>query len=386
MREDFKPALRAAHRDAKAARRPIISEPSGPLTAPSIAPAPPQAGGNGTGAHDGALPPFISAAHIDPHQIVTPPLLIENLLHRGCKMVLAGGSKSYKSWSLVDLGLSVATGQPWWGMRCQRGVVIYVNFELIQGFLDWRIYHIAKARGMELPPWFLYWNLRHKCYDLTTVARVLKERILSGHPERVDLIIVDPIYKALGGRDENAASDMSALMEEIEDLSDQTGAAVVFGAHFSKGNQAAKEAKDRISGSGVFGRDPDAILTMTRHAQDHCYVVESDLRYVPPLPEFVVRWKFPAMSPDEGLDPSDLWTPTPAKKAADDTEALTDAQVLECLTQSGYQDSAWKAAVKAKHGKAGNAYYASKKRLLESGQALKKGLKYLPSAYNLETD
>jgi len=39
-------------------------------------------------------------------------------------------------------------------------------------------------------------------------------------------------------------------------------AASVFGAHFSKGNQAGKESIDRISGSGVFARDPDTILVI----------------------------------------------------------------------------------------------------------------------------
>jgi len=38
----------------------------------------------------------------------------------------------------------------------------------------------------------------------------------------------------------------------------KTGAAVGFGAHYSKGNQAGKEAIDRVSGSGVFARDPIA--------------------------------------------------------------------------------------------------------------------------------
>ena len=47
-----------------------------------------------------------------------PPLLIEGILHQGCKMILGGTSKSNKSWCLLDLALSVASGQPWWGRRC----------------------------------------------------------------------------------------------------------------------------------------------------------------------------------------------------------------------------------------------------------------------------
>jgi RecA-family ATPase len=242
MREIFKPALRQAHGEAVAKKRRAIPEPLRPFPAPGVPASGSPPDDAPSSAADSGLPPFLSASYIRPSKIVLPPILIENLLHRGCKMVLAGGSKSYKSWSLIDLGLSVAVGNPWWGMRCQKGVVLYVNFELMQGFLEWRIHHICQARGFVLPDWFLYWNLRHKCYDLGTVADVLRERI-AALKIRIDLIIIDPIYKAIAGLDENSASDMHQLMMAIEDLSDQTEAAVVFGAHFSKGGQAASQVR-----------------------------------------------------------------------------------------------------------------------------------------------
>lgn len=41
---------------------------------------------------------------------------------------------------------------------------------------------------------------------------------------------------------------------------------VIFVAHFAKGNSNKKEVIDRISGSGVFARDPDTIMMMTEAA------------------------------------------------------------------------------------------------------------------------
>ena len=40
-----------------------------------------------------------------------PPQIIEGVLHQGCKMILGGTSKSNKSWCLLDLAVSVASGQ-----------------------------------------------------------------------------------------------------------------------------------------------------------------------------------------------------------------------------------------------------------------------------------
>ena len=37
----------------------------------------------------------------------------------------------------------------------------------------------------------------------------------------------------------------------------QTGAAIALVHHFAKGNATRKRAQDRLSGNGVFARDPD---------------------------------------------------------------------------------------------------------------------------------
>src|SRR5207248_2334140 len=85
-----------------------------------------------------------------------------------------------------------------------------------------------------------------------------------------------------------------------------TGAAVAFGAHYSKGNQSQKETIDRIGGSGVFARDPDTILNFTRHEQANCFTVEATLRNHPPIEPFVVRWEYPLFIADSALDPTRL--------------------------------------------------------------------------------
>ena len=120
------------------------------------------------------------------------------------------------------------------------------------------------------------------------------------------MIVLDPIYKLLGARDENKAGDIASLLNEIELLAVKTGAAVAFGAHFSKGNQSQKESIDRIGGSGVFARDPDTILTFTRHDETDCFTVDATLRNHPPIDPFVVRWEFPLMCVDSTFDPANL--------------------------------------------------------------------------------
>ena len=232
-----------------------------------------------------------------------PPQLVEGVLHQGAKMILGGPSKARKSWSLIDLMLSVSAGSPWWGFPTRRGRVLYLNFELPAFALQHRLNAIAASKQIIDFTGFDLWNLRGHATDFTALIPKILGRIRdTGYA----LILIDPIYKGLGNRNENDAGDIASLLNEVEQLAAKSGAAVVFGAHFSKGNQAGKEAIDRIGGSGVFARDPDVILTMTPHQDDDTHVIDLTLRALPPVKPFVVRWGGSIFITDRNADPEAL--------------------------------------------------------------------------------
>ena len=236
------------------------------------------------------------------------PVLIDGLLHRGTKMVLGGGSKSYKTWTLLNLAASVASGTPFFGHdTVDTGLdVIYLNFEVPELFFLGRSKKVCQAMGLDgVPKNLKVWSLRGQTNDLSIVLHAMKERMSNG----CALLVVDPIYKALGDRDENSAGDIGLLMNEVEAIVEETGASVAFGAHYSKGNQAEKDPLDRVSGSGVFARDPDTIMGLTAHEEDNCYTVHSALRNFPGKEPFVVEWDFPLFSLREDLDAGKLKRP-----------------------------------------------------------------------------
>jgi hypothetical protein len=147
------------------------------------------------------------------------------------------------------------------------------------------------------------WNLRGH----SASYNIILPRIIEQVKDRAySLIILDPVYKLYGNTDENSAGNVALLLNALESLAVDTGAAIAFGAHYSKGNQSGKEAIDRISGSGVFARDPDTILNFTRHEEPDAFTVEATLRNFKPIEPFVVRWQYPLMRQDEGLDPAKL--------------------------------------------------------------------------------
>ena len=238
------------------------------------------------------LPPWVSGAVLNQTKPELPEELVSGVLHKGAKMVLGGGSKVGKTWALIDLALSVSSGTPWLGLPCNQGVVIYLNFEIQEGFFHNRLLQVADAKEIELTENLLVWNLRGFARPAKELFEEVQER-LAGRD--VALVIVDPVYKLALGGDENSAGEVGLLLNEFEVLASNTGAAVAFSAHFAKGDALLKSSVDRISGSGVFARDPDAILTMTGTQEEGVFNVESTLRNCRALPAFAVRWAFPLL-------------------------------------------------------------------------------------------
>lgn len=197
------------------------------------------------------------------------PPLIDGVLRRGHKMLLAGPSKAGKSFALIELCCAIAEGREWLGWRCARGRVLYVNLELdrasclhrfrdVYGALGWEPGHLASID---------VWNLRGKSVPMDRLAPKLIRR---ANRKGYDAVVIDPIYKVITG-DENSADQMAAFCNQFDLIAAQLGCAVIYCHHHSKGFQGQKRSMDRASGSGVFARDPDALLDMTElHMTDEC--------------------------------------------------------------------------------------------------------------------
>ena len=226
-----------------------------------------------------------------------PPQVLHGVLYKGSILEIGGPSKSHKSFSLIDLCVSVATGNDFWEIDTDQGPVIYINLELQDFELSSRLAEILDARGITLVATQLgIWNLRGQTMPIETIVDTLIKYYSS---KDISMIVIDPIYKCYGDRDENSAAQMTSLFGQLERLAYETGAAVAFSAHFAKGNSSAKAAIDRISGSGVFARYPDAIIVvneLTKGAAQQ-YSVETVLRNFAEIDPFALEWRYPLMTP-----------------------------------------------------------------------------------------
>lgn len=190
---------------------------------------------------------------------LSPPL-IDGILRQGHKMLLAGPSKAGKSYALIELCCAIAEGRSWLGFECAQGRVMYVNLELdrascLHRFKD--VYSALKWEPCNLTNIDI-WNLRGKSIPMDKLAPKLIRR---ASKRDYIAIIIDPIYKIITG-DENSADQMAHFCNQFDKVCAELECAVVYCHHHSKGAQGGKRSMDRASGSGVFARDPDALLDM----------------------------------------------------------------------------------------------------------------------------
>lgn len=191
------------------------------------------------------------------------PPLIHGVLRQGHKMLLAGPSKAGKSFALIELCIAIAEGLPWLGFACAQGKVMYVNLELDRASCLHRFKDVYKAMGVNPVGSHVenitIWNLRGKSAPMDKLAPKLIRRAAK---EKYTAIVIDPIYKIITG-DENSADQMAAFCNQFDKVATELGCAVIYCHHHSKGAQGGKKSQDRASGSGVFARDPDALLDMS---------------------------------------------------------------------------------------------------------------------------
>jgi len=232
-----------------------------------------------------------------------PPVLIEGVLHKGCKMILSGSSKAGKTLGLMHLGIAAANGIPWMGHNINRQCkVVYLDFELKPRLAKERIKEIINSQGNEYFPTknFMYCGLRGQKRSLEDLALHI-QAIKDFEP---DMVIVDPFYKLGGEYDENDAGSVGLVLDKMESFSERLDCAFVYAHHFSKGNKAETDHIDRASGSGVFARDPDAILTLTPHEEDYHLVLEATLRNFPTPEKKVIEFSWPNFIHKPDLDPT----------------------------------------------------------------------------------
>jgi AAA domain len=254
-----------------------------------------------------APPPILTAGELLAACPDLRPSLIHGLLRQGETMNIIAAPKVGKSWLVLDMALSIATGGKWLGrFSCERGRVLIVDNELHRETCAKRLGQVANARGLT-PRSFVeslhVWPTRGQGMDITKLSKLLA----SMPRETYAAIVIDAFYRSLPRDcDENDNGHMRDVYNAIDAIAEQTGAAIVLVHHSSKGDQSGKAVTDVGSGAGAQSRAADAHLILRAHEDDDAAVAEAVVRSSSPIEPIGLRWAFPCWAWDEFMDTSRL--------------------------------------------------------------------------------
>ena len=190
------------------------------------------------------------------------------ILRKYSKMILVGDSKMGKSTTLIDLGEAICVGGEWLGMKCAQGKVYYINLELDENDFKDRLNSVWEKRpesgddGMlaALNSRFVHMPMKGRADMLWDIAPTIVRRVLKYGPKGTfAAIIIDPIYKVNGG-DDNDAKSVARFTNTLDFIAQSCGSAIIYAHHHPKGATGGRKAIDRMSGSGVYGRDADTVI------------------------------------------------------------------------------------------------------------------------------
>lgn len=270
------------------------------------------------------------------------PSLIDGILREGHKMLIAGPSKAGKSFALIQLCISIAEGSPWFGFDCAQGKVLYVNLELDRASCLHRFKDVYVALGQQ--PTNIanisIWNLRGKSLPMDQLAPKLIRR---AEKKGYKAIIIDPIYKVITG-DENSADQMANFCNQFDKVCTELKCAVIYCHHHSKGNQTAKRSMDRASGSGVFARDPDALIDLLEIEAEN--LDGNKLENAPVDTSQCTAWRMEGTLREfPRFKPVDLWFEYPIHKV-DKGGFLSMAQFESAQAKGNYKSAKKRNAIK----------------------------------------
>jgi len=219
--------------------------------------------------------------------IADPIPIMVSTLDVGAKCMIVGSSKCRKSFFIMQMAISFATGRQFLNWTTRQTKTVMINLEIPRVHSQKRLQRMAASMGVT----------SNELENLTTLD-VRGREFNVNDPRFIDwvaangfgAVIFDPLYKVLTDGDENSAQDVKPYLATFDRIAEKTGAAIIFTHHCAKGTPGERAAIDRGAGSGVLARDYDTGIYLNEHAEDGMLACETIVRAYPPQDPFSLLW------------------------------------------------------------------------------------------------
>lgn len=209
---------------------------------------------------------------------------VEDLLTSGGASVVYGPSNTGKSFFMLDLAASVATGQHFRDqLETEQGAVVYVALEGETGMHN-RIeaMHRVDLLPREAPLFLIFdpVNLLTEGHAARLAESVATAASQSETPCK--LVVLDTMSRAMAGADENKPADMTAAVAAIDAVRAATGAHVAVVHH--SGKDEARGSRGHSSLRAAVDTEIEIIRPEGQAVSTARVTKQRDLPFGPPMP------------------------------------------------------------------------------------------------------
>jgi hypothetical protein len=191
----------------------------------------------------GALSRADSLALIATHP---PAWRVKGILSTDDYGVLAGPKGVGKTFAMLDLGVGVALGEPWFGrFETVAAPVLVLTSEDSRARLWRRVDAITTAVGHDPAELEGRLFIHPLSFNAVTDLRLLRAELAALHP---GLVLLDPAYRYMGGV-RAQLFDMGAVLTPLQEACSEAGAPLLVGHHYNRRDGVQRE--ERISGAGL---------------------------------------------------------------------------------------------------------------------------------------
>jgi RecA/RadA recombinase len=203
-----------------------------------------------------------------------PPVtwLVNGLIPKQSLAMIYGEPGGGKTFTALDIALTVAHGAQWHGHEVTRGQVFYVAGEGVGGFRKrigaWHLHHEREEQA----PFFLIPKAVNLLDD-NEILDLLQTIETTRDPQiPVAMVIFDTVARCMIGGDENSAQDMGKAVKNMDLVREALGCAVLPIHHSGKdSNRGARGSTALIGAVDVsikVERDNDRLLLTTEKQKD----------------------------------------------------------------------------------------------------------------------
>ena len=205
--------------------------------------------------------PVRTFAEILPRVNRDRPEVIEGVLFDGGEMILQAPPKTGKSTAELWLAACASCGAEWFGHRVRKCASLYINTEGETDDFGNALADLMEYMPETNPDLIHVWNISGKTAPLDLLENALIDK--ATNIDGLGLILLDSVFPVITG-DENSNTDMSYFTNVLQRIRLETGTALCFAHHTSKGAGQYSETMYRSSGAGVWARHPTTILDVAR--------------------------------------------------------------------------------------------------------------------------